>query len=231
MAVVAGNWSSIGQLNATSITKVGFNVGTRDIIIVGAAWAYNVGKTCTGVTCGGVGLTGLTMVTDATNQIRGQFWYLAGPPTSTQDVVASFSGVTDSAMFICVDTGADQSAPVRDSNGSTGTTTHPDTTVTSAVGDLIHNLVIFYNTPTFTSWDSGQTARGSEINSQGTFGGFRVDGSSVDGSAGSVPLNSTISASVLWVALGMSVRVPFSLWTGEVGMSGGMQELTAGMAG
>lgn len=155
--------------------------------------------------------TGLTLVASKNNgtAARVAIYRLIAPATGTFNVTLTASGTVRRWVACSIDlTGVDQATP--ESNiglGSSGTSTTPNDSVTSAVGELVIGGMSAQNdTNTITgSADAGETELVNLASSNGTTNGVRGIASREAGAAGSVSNSYTIT-SALWAAIAISVK-------------------------
>ena len=140
---------------------------------------------------------------------RVAIYRLLAPDVGTFSVTLTASGTVRRWVAASIDlTGVDQTTPEsHTSAGSTGTSTSPSSSVTSAVGELVIGGVSAQNdTNTITgTTPGGQTEMVNLASSNGTSNGVRGIASYENGSAGSVSNSYTIT-SALWAATSVSVQ-------------------------
>ncbi len=204
MALIYGNAANGGTSASSPFTLAAQNVGapTNDYLVAYAVWDYAGGITVTSLAYAGVGMTGASSTfTDPSSYFRTRRFRLVSPniASGSNSFLLTLSGSTNCAILWLAFSGVNLSNPPAYWHDSAGTTIHPSDTVTSAVGQMIDECIVYAPT-TFTSWDNGQTQRGAEQ----AVGNFMARVATKAGADGSNVLGSTIGEAVNWIAYSQS---------------------------
>lgn len=158
----------------------------------------------TGVTYNLAAMTDLGTATMGSTQAR--MFGLIAPTAGANNVVVTLATGTSEALIVGVRSwsGVDQTTPVRGgaATAATGTSTTPTVTVTSAVGEVVCDVIAFAAAQTYVSTGAGQTLDYSDADAGVN---FRRGAGSHEAGAASVVMDHTISASGVWASLGCSL--------------------------
>lgn len=115
-----------------------FDVGTGDdrlLIVFGLFYNGSGTDILSGVTYGGVAMTKVNAVNNASNAFYTSMWYLINPASGSNNVVATFSATPTSSWFTCVSYhGCDQSSQP-DTSGSLSVNANYTINTTTTVDD------------------------------------------------------------------------------------------------
>ena len=179
-------------------------VSTTDgLIVVGVSLRQASGATTvTSVTYGGLSLTFIRAET-ITGSARSELWYRIGTLSGTQTVEVTLSANERAVGGAVSFTGADQTSPIGNQAGTTGTSTNPSIAIASATGEIVLDTVSEGDSRVCTV-GAGQSERWN-LNDGGGAGGARGCGSTESGAA-SVTMNWTFPESVPWSISAVSLR-------------------------
>ncbi|MBI4417095.1 MAG: hypothetical protein HY557_08940, partial [Euryarchaeota archaeon] len=186
--------------------------GSNRLLVVGIALRLNASQTVTSVTYAGTGLT-FRRGDELAVSVRSEVWYLVNPALGPNTVDVTFSSSTKASIGAISLTGIDQTTPVDVSNGGTGNSAAPSTTMTTtANGAWAVDVVAFRSSgngqPT-GSPGAGQTERWSQY-TEGGGGGSNIRGKgSTEGPvspAGSITMDWTLAAAVEWSITAVAFR-------------------------
>ena len=150
------------------------------------------------ITYAGVPLTKRRSLSLST--LRAELWYLVAPTIGTANVVVTFKTIVAGALVASESWyNVAQAVPFLSGNTATGTSTAPSVTVTSVTGHVVTDCIAAEGNVTATV-GAGQTQRYNAIQSAA----LRGAGSSEAGAA-SVVMSWTLSSSVAWVSIALSL--------------------------
>ena len=127
--------------------------GAARLLLVDVTINQSGTVTASSVTYNGVALTLRGSATFATNA-RAEVWYLIAPPTGAHDVVVTLSGNARTACGATSYSGVDQADPLSAAVTATGTTNAPTTSVNSAAGNLVHDVLAARTNLVATWWQA-----------------------------------------------------------------------------
>lgn len=186
--------TSVAGSGGTTLSWTHTPVGTPTAVAVGLE-IYTGVSTVTGITYNGVSMIRAftKAITAATTSV--EIWGLANPSSGAQTVIITFSAGSSycQAGSITV-TGSDTTTTFSASASAEGTGTTPSVSVTSAINELIVDVV-------GTAFVNGtQTAGGSQTKRWGTLdaGTNSASGSTLPASAGSTSMSWTLGSSLSW---------------------------------
>ena len=139
------------------------------------------------------------MITNGNAKVH--LYKLVNPPSGTGDVVVTLDANPDKGIIVGVTTytGVDQTVPLGSFSGAEDNSITPSLTVSSAAGELVHDVISFRNVTLTVG--TGQTqlwnvSPGSEANG----------GGSTEPGAASVTMSWTPSGSQDWAMAGISIK-------------------------
>jgi hypothetical protein len=163
--------------------------------------AMGFATTPTGITVTWGGTTMTLIDSQITANVRGEWIYgLYAPPSGSQTITASWTNAADALIVSESYYGVNKTAPVSAATKASGTSVSPLTTVTSAIGQMVTDMVVY----AFTAGDTVKIGADQWISgnqSQTATGGMA---STQDGVA-SAPMAWTISNSRAWLSMSVAV--------------------------
>ncbi|MFL5304729.1 MAG: hypothetical protein ACJ8F1_05925, partial [Polyangia bacterium] len=119
----------------------------------------------TTVTYNGVALTFAGASTNGT--VRSEIWYLVAPASGTHNVVVTAPNATAVTATSMSFTGVNQTTPLGSTVGAIGTSTSPQVSLTSAVGEPVFDVAGAVGTTAPTVAGATQTVRNTNTTSTG----------------------------------------------------------------
>ncbi|HLP93646.1 MAG TPA: hypothetical protein VK168_06395, partial [Saprospiraceae bacterium] len=202
--IVVQNTTSVASTtnNISSIT-VSHTVNTSNnrLLLAGVSLRRNKANAMvTGVTYGGVPMTQVGTISDGEDRVA--LYRLIAPAEGTADVVATFNVVVDDGAVLGATSfsGVNQTSPLGTAATATGNNTTPTVNVTSAVGELVYDVVCTHNSDPKTA-GAGQTERYDKTSSIHIGGG-----ASTEAGAATVTMSWTTDVSEKWAIIGVSIK-------------------------
>jgi len=175
--------------------------GANRLAVIGVSHRVDTGQSITGISYGAQTPTSVIAATSS-SFIEGVLYRLIAPNTGSQTLTVNFGDIFDSAVIgVSTFTNVNQSTPLGTASSSTGLSTASSTSVTSASGELVTDLIAFCG-PTNVVVGSGQTSRWTQLTGNGNIYG----GSSTEVGAGSVTMSWSNDDEECWVELGVSIK-------------------------
>lgn len=136
----SGNTKAGGAGNSITVAHTATGTGTDGLLLAFCGINTGGGTSFTGMTWNGTALTQLeTLINSAS--LRLDIWYLKAPAAGTFNMVASTDNDLATTCHVVTLTGVDQTATFGSEVPTTGTNSAPSTTVTTASGELVVDIV------------------------------------------------------------------------------------------
>jgi hypothetical protein len=192
--------TSVAGSGGTTLSWTHTPVGTPTGVAV-TLENFDTGHTVTGVTYGGNAMSLTSTNNGSLSSSSVQIWGLASPPAGAQTVVVTFSatGTFCGAGSVTV-TGGDTTTLFSNHNSANGSSTASSVGVTSAVGELVIDIVGTNNGPALTV-GGGQTQRWTQTES-----GNVQASSTAPGASGTVTMGWTLGFTGPWAASAASFK-------------------------
>lgn len=209
----------------SSRTKAHTCSGSDRVLFVATTARQSAGQTVTGVTYNGVALTKVDGVNQGTNTIRHELWYLIAPATGANNVVVTWSASVAAASYVINSyTGVHQTTALGTHAATSGLSTSPSTSVSSAADELVVDALGHRENSTATK-DASQTLRGSI--SSGSGSSFTETNCSEEAGAASVTMSWALGTSVSWGLIAVPVKPASSGVTESVPAGGALADGTS----
>lgn len=190
-----------GHTQGTSVSQLTFSVdssGSNRLIYAGGGMGGTI-RTVTSVTYNGDALAE-SFYSSCCSDVAVAGYYLVAPDTGTNDVVFTWNGLADyTGAGAIVVNGVDQSDPLDTAATANGISAAPSVNVTSAVGDLVVDIV-FAEEHTEVNSDASQTEQWTQRTEA-----FSSTGMSTEAGAASVTM-SWVSGNDDWLIGGDSIN-------------------------
>ena len=155
---VMGTGASVTQSHTVGTTQ-----GNR-FILVGVSFRSSAAQSVSTITYGGQSLTRLSFTHTAAYS-RAELWSLVNPPTGANNVVVTFSASVTYVVGISSYYNVHQTTPWGTAATASGNSTTASVVVTSAVGELVVDVVEKNKDDELVTVGAGQTQRWNRVNS------------------------------------------------------------------
>ncbi len=202
MAVAVDSTSTGVGAGVSSVTfsHTVTSTGNR-LMLVGVAMDANAGPAVSSVTYSGQSLTLVGSRVGGSAPVRIEIWQLVNPTSGTADVVVTLSSNADGvSVGATTFTGVDQTTPLGTFASAIGTSNTPSVNVSSALGELVYDVVAGKNSGTLAA-GSGQTGLW-DVNASGQSRGA----ASTEAGAASVTMSWNKGSALEWAIGGVSVK-------------------------
>lgn len=198
MAVAYDN-SNSGGAAAASIT---ISLTVAGDFLIAPVLYYNPATFVQSVTFDGINLTAVPSSQISNGDYFIELWSLIAPHVTTANLVATFGGSSpfDAGLIGISASGVHQTTPLGTPVLTSGTSTTPSATVSSAAGELVIDGLIIVHGGTLTV-GSGQTQRANA-----TANGFVKRGASTEPGGPSVVLDWSNSSSQAWAQVAVAIK-------------------------
>ncbi len=205
MAVTIDNTTTENDLRSETVTVSHLTSGTNRMMLVTINYLTHTGKPAS-MTYNGVSLTKEREIENVGLQIGTQLWSLAAPATGTNDLVITNDDSDGTDGIACVYTFNGSAGTISGTDDNSGDTSTQDPTIdiTSAVGDMVIDVVSVAEggVGTYTV-GSGQT----EVWNGKSAGVGAFGLSSYEAGASTVTMDwSTSDTNDIWINIGTSVN-------------------------
>jgi hypothetical protein len=191
--------------SAATVTQshtVGTTQGNR-ILVVGVSFRSAAAQSVSTITYGGQSLTRLSFTNTGTYH-RAELWYLVNPPTGANNVVVTFSASVAYIVGISSYYNVHQTTPFGTAATATGNSTSASVAVTSAVGDLVVDVVEKNKDNEAITAGANQTQRWNRVNS--TSGLDNIGAGSSEAGAATVTMSWSWSTARVWAIVAAPLK-------------------------
>ena len=200
---IAFDAATVGTCEACSSKTVTHTATGANLYAVVGVGLYGNTVTVTGVTCDGVAMSLIRAEPHSTENRTVELWGKAGCATGVKDYIVTLSGSNNGVVVgVSTFTGVHQTTPTGTPNSAESTGALPVTvTVTSAVGELVIDATMMYDTAETLTVDASQTER-----YHGSSGTWTESGGSTEVGAANVTMSWTNTSNDAWVIAAVSLK-------------------------
>lgn len=207
-ATVANSTYGNSAFGSSSLTISGYSHGGGPLSVISVIRSPSGSITVTGITANGTGMSLLGSQTTE-NAVRTDVYTLNDIASFTGDIVISYSDdVYYGGAHVLSFSGATATpfSGFASASNSSGSSTAPSVTISSASGDLVVACLANADTGTTHTIGSGQTLVRDDAGTNGTDPEIKQRlVTTTEGGAASVVMDGTLSAGEYWSAVGFSV--------------------------